>query len=173
MPCEGSPAPPATKAVAIGPKAMPAAQKASARSAAAVPSQAAAEPAATVSAKAAEPAPAEPAAAAATTPPAPVAPPSPAPAPPQTAAASSTESDRLVIRFDDKVAALTPSGIRAFNEAVAAAKSGKSVQLTIEGCDANADFSRGSACAKRLYSLENRLAETGIKNPKRLFVDIP
>jgi hypothetical protein len=161
-PCNGSPAPPATKAAAIAPEPTPPAQT-SAQSGTEPLPQAAAEPATTASAKTAEPAPPEPAAAAASTPPA------------QTAAAppaSPAASDRLVIRFDDKVAALTPSGIRAFNEAVAGAKSGRPVQLAIEGCDASADFSRGSACARRLYSLENRLESAGVKNPRRLFADL-
>jgi hypothetical protein len=163
-PCAGSPAPPTTKAVAIGREPMPSAQKASAPSAAAAPPQAAAEAATTVSTKGAEPKGAEPG------------PPPTAPAPEATqpaAPASPSESDRLVIRFDDKVAALTPSGIRAFNKAIAEAKSGKPVQLGIEGCDANADFSSGAPCARRLSSLENRLKEAGIKNPNRLFGDLP
>jgi hypothetical protein len=87
----------------------------------------------------------------------------------ETAAAA---PDRLVIRFDDKQAALTPSGIRAFNEAVAATRSGKKVQLAIEGCDAGADFSNGSACARRLASIERRLAANGVRDPKRLFADL-
>jgi len=77
--------------------------------------------------------------------------------------------DRLVIRFDDRVAALTPSGIHAFNQAVAAARAGKPVRLAIDGCETGADFARGSPCARRLYSLENRLEEAGVKNPERLF----
>ena len=83
------------------------------------------------------------------------------------------DSDRLVIRFDSKVAALTPSGARAFNKAIADAKNGKPVRLAIEGCDANADYSNGSHCARWLYSLENRLADAGVKNPRQLFVDVP
>jgi hypothetical protein len=161
-PCEGSPAPPATKAVAIGPEAIPPAQKASAQSTAPAQPRPAPEPVA-VSAKAVEPAPAKPVAVVAATPSAPVAapvtPPPVAPAPETTQTAAATapplaDSDRLVIRFDDKVAALTPSGIRAFSQAITAAKSGKPVQLAIEGCDANADFSSGTPCARRLYSLE-------------------
>jgi len=126
-PCGGSPAPPVTTATAIVPEPMPPAQKTSAQNAATAPSPAPVAPPATGSAKAAETASAKPA----TPPPAPAAVAPPPPAAPalettQTAAAPAapTDSDRLVIRFDDKVAALTPSGIRAFNKAVAAAKSG-------------------------------------------------
>jgi hypothetical protein len=100
--------------------------------------------------------------------------PTPATAPPAAPAAPPpSDTDRLVIRFDDKVAALTPSGARAFNKAVAAANSGKPVRLAIEGCGASADFSSGSPCARWLYSLENRLGDAGVKNPRRLFADLP
>jgi hypothetical protein len=77
----------------------------------------------------------------------------------------------LVIRFDDRVAALTPASIRVFNAAIAAAIGGKKVQLAIDGCAAGADFSDGSPCLRRLRSLEHRLAESGIKDPKRLFAE--
>ena len=97
-----------------------------------------------------------------------------APSAPPTAAASPAPedaTDRLVIRFDGRVAALTPSGIRAFNKAVAAARAGETVKLTIGDCEAGADFSNGSVCARRLYSLENRLKEAGVKDPRALFGD--
>lgn len=96
------------------------------------------------------------------------------PAPPAPGAASlPAGTERLVIRFDHRVAALTPSGVRAFNAAVAAARAGKTVRLAIDGCDAGADFSSGSPCARWLYSLQNRLAEAGVKNPRRLFDALP
>ena len=128
----------------------------------------------------AEPLAPEPAAAHAASPPVPgsttpeAAAPVPA-APPPTASGGppSETAERLVIRFDHRLAALTPSGVRAFNEAVAAAHSGKNIQLAIEGCDAGADFSDGSLCARWLYSLKNRLEDAGVKNPKRLFTDLP
>jgi hypothetical protein len=95
------------------------------------------------------------------------APPSPeagAPTPPPDPAAL----DRFVIRFDGRVAALTPSGIRAFDEAVNALRGGRKVQLAIEGCEPGADFSNGSACARRLLSLKAMLADNGIRNVKPL-----
>jgi len=180
--CEGSPAPPATKAVAIGPESMPPTQKASAPTAAPTPPSPTAAPG-PASTRATESAPAKPTAAVITTPPAPVAASpvtSPIAAPPpettQTAAATApppADSDRLVIHFDDKVAALTPSGIRAFNQAIAKARSGKPIKLVIEGCDATADFSSGAPCARRLYSLVHRLEEAGVANAQRLFADHP
>ncbi|HTQ35113.1 MAG TPA: hypothetical protein VMI30_13160 [Stellaceae bacterium] len=93
----------------------------------------------------------------------------------QTAAANPAPEDttgRLMIRFDGRAPALTPSGIRAFNKAVAAARAGETVKLTIEGCEAGADFTNGSRCARRLYSLENRLKEAGVKDPRALFGDL-
>jgi hypothetical protein len=78
---------------------------------------------------------------------------------------------RLVIRFVEGMPALTPSGIRAFDEAVTALRSGKKVRLAIDGCDAGADFSNGSACARRLLSLEEMLAENGVRDPKRALTE--
>ena len=125
----------------------------------------------------APPAPTPPIASAAAAPAPPSTPPASAPSVPASSAPDGSPPPaaipgRLVIRFDDKVAALTPSGIRAFNEAVAAARSGKPVQLAIEGCEVGADFSNGSPCARRRASLERRLAEAGVKDPKRLFSDL-
>ena len=79
---------------------------------------------------------------------------------------------RLVIRFDNRVAALTPSGIRAFDQAVSAARSGRQIQIAVEGCEAKADFANGSPCARRLLSLKQMLAENGVRDPKRLLADI-
>jgi len=102
------------------------------------------------------------AAAAAPQPPAPEAPPpQPTPTP-----------ERFTVRFDDRVAALTPASIIAFNRAIEAARAGRKVQIVIDGCDA-ADFSRNSACTRRRYSLENRLGEAGVKDPRSLFPDPP
>jgi len=77
-----------------------------------------------------------------------------------------------VIRFDNRVAALTPSGIRAFDQAVSAARSGRQIQIAVEGCEAKADFANGSPCARRLLSLKQMLAENGVRDPKRLLADI-
>ncbi|HWB50981.1 MAG TPA: hypothetical protein VG651_17855, partial [Stellaceae bacterium] len=100
----------------------------------------------------------------------PVAPaPQPAPASPAAPAAS----DRILIRFDNRIAALTPSGIRSFDAAVIAWRGGKPVRLAIEGCEAGADFSNGSPCARRLLTLKRMLAENGIRDSKRLLGDTP
>jgi hypothetical protein len=81
------------------------------------------------------------------------------------------ESGRLVINFDNRLAALTPSGIRAVNEAVARDRKGESVQITIEGCTAEAAKSSGSVCGRRLMSLKDILLDRGVRNPKRLLAD--
>jgi hypothetical protein len=81
-------------------------------------------------------------------------------------------TDRLVIRFDDRVVALTPAGIRAFDQAVGAIRGGKTVQLAIGGCDLGADYSGGSLCARRLLSLKELLAQNGVRDTKRLLAGI-
>ncbi|HVH80041.1 MAG TPA: hypothetical protein VM782_11665 [Stellaceae bacterium] len=91
--------------------------------------------------------------------------------PPTSTPTAGTDANRFVMRFDDHVAALTPSSIRAFNAAVDAALAGKKVQLTIEGCASAADSSRDSTCTRRRQSLARRLAENGVKKPERLLAD--
>jgi hypothetical protein len=81
-------------------------------------------------------------------------------------------AERLLIRFDDRIAALTPSSIRAFDKAVIAARNGTKVQLAIDGCDTGADFSNGSPCARRLLSLKELLAANGVQHSQRLLADI-
>jgi hypothetical protein len=81
-------------------------------------------------------------------------------------------SDQLVIRFDDRIAALTPSGVRSFDQAIEALRGGKKVQLAIEGCDPAADYSNGSSCARRLLSLKELLAQNGVRDVKRLLAGI-
>lgn len=101
--------------------------------------------------------------------------PATAPAAPQASAAAVAPTaepagmPRRVIRFDDRVAALTPSSIKTLNDAIAAALSGKPVQLVIEGCNARADFAPGSPCSRRRHTLERRLAASGVNNPASLF----
>jgi len=92
-------------------------------------------------------------------------------APPATHNAASTSSSRsadggslqrFTIRFDDHLAALTPSGSRAFDKAVALARAGQKVEIMIEGCELGADFSDGSPCARRSRSIKHLLIERGI-----------
>jgi hypothetical protein len=98
--------------------------------------------------------------------------PGPPPVPVAAEAGSPAQPRRIAIRFDDRMPALTPSGIRAFNEAVNALRSGQSIELAIDGCDAGADFSNGSTCARRRWSLAEMLAAAGIRDTKRLLAGI-
>lgn len=104
------------------------------------------------------------------TPPADVAAPTPAAATP-VVAAPNVATEPLVIRFDDRMPALAPSGIQAFDEAIEAIGAGKTPQLTIDGCGAGADFANGSTCARRRVTLLHMLAAKGVRDPKRLFAN--
>lgn len=127
------------------------------------------------------PTPPVPAAAAAPAPDAAVAPPPVPPATPPipaaTAAAPPSPSpdaaQAVTLRFDDKIVALTPRSIRAFDKAVETIRAGKPVRLAIEGCDTGADFSKGAVCGERLRSLEALLKDNGVRDPKRLLSDAP
>jgi hypothetical protein len=93
--------------------------------------------------------------------PAPVAILRPTPSPPQ----------RLVIQFDERSPGLTQAGIHAFKDAMDAVHAGKPVTIAIEGCDAKADFSNGSVCARRRASLTTLLAQNWVSDPQRLLAD--
>jgi len=95
-----------------------------------------------------------------------------APAPTAATASQADTPQRVVIQFDDRLPALTQAGIRAFRAAVDAARSGKKPEIAIEGCDAKANFSNGSQCARRRASLEALLAQNGVHDPKSLFADL-
>jgi hypothetical protein len=96
--------------------------------------------------------------------------------PPTASAAAKPAPDTaqtVTLRFDDKVFGLTPLSIRAFNKTVDAIHDGAEVRLAIDGCDASADFSKDSPCAKRVASVKRLLAEKGITDPKRVLGDHP
>jgi hypothetical protein len=78
---------------------------------------------------------------------------------------------RVAIRFDNHIPALTPTGIRTFDAAIDAIHAGKKLQLAIEGCEDGADYSSGSLCERRLQALTELLAENGVHDPRRLFAD--
>jgi len=78
---------------------------------------------------------------------------------------------RIMVRFDDRLPALTPLGRRAVEEVVAAVNKGEDVQLAIVGCEAEDVRLPGSVCYRRLASLTALLADRGVRNPKRLFTD--
>lgn len=92
---------------------------------------------------------------------------------PTAAQAPSNAVQTVILRFDDKVFGLTPLSIRAFNKAVEAIHNGTDVRLAVEGCDANADFSKDSLCAQRLASVKRLLAAKGITDLNRVLGDHP
>jgi outer membrane immunogenic protein len=88
-------------------------------------------------------------------------------------ASTAAPVQRIVVRFDKRLVALTPLGIRALAEAVAAARAGMPVQVEIRGCPAPADQD-ASICAQRAQSLTRLMTQRGVENPKRLLaVDRP
>lgn len=93
--------------------------------------------------------------------------------PPLPAAPAEAAAQTVTLRYDDRVVALTPLSVRAFNQAVEAIHAGKPVRVAIEGCGSGADFSVGASCGERLRSLETLLEKNGIRNPKRLFASAP
>lgn len=106
--------------------------------------------------------------------------PEPAPsaaAPPPAAAiakpAAPEAAQVTILRYDDKVAALTPRSVRAFEQAVEAIRAGKQVNLAIDGCGSGADLSTGSVCGERLRSLRVLLKKNGVRDPKRFVADAP
>jgi hypothetical protein len=69
---------------------------------------------------------------------------------------------RFTIRFDERLAALTPSGIRALDQAVGAIRAGQQVEIAIEGCGAD-----GPVCTRRATAVRRLLAERGVSAPRR------
>lgn len=80
-------------------------------------------------------------------------------------AAPNDSAQHFTIRFDDRLAALSPSGIRELEAAAAALRGGAKVEVEIDGCDATADFSDGSTCARREMSVAHLLAARGAMPP--------
>jgi hypothetical protein len=49
-------------------------------------------------------------------------------------------------------------------------RAGQPVEIAIEGCDAAADHADGSACARRVLSVRQLLAQRGVHAPGHLLV---
>ena len=81
-------------------------------------------------------------------------------------APEASPAQHFTVRFDDRLAALTPPSIQTLDAAVKAAGGGAQVNIEIEGCPAMADSS--NLCARRVSSLMQLLAQRGVANPKRL-----
>jgi hypothetical protein len=77
------------------------------------------------------------------------------------------ETQRFTIRFDDRLAALSPGGVCSLDEAVLAIRAGDKVEIAIDGCAADADHSDGSPCARRAMTLRQLLAQREVSSPRR------
>jgi hypothetical protein len=55
---------------------------------------------------------------------------------------------------------------------VDAIRAGKTVELTIDGCDHGADFAAGTPCARRRASLKALFAEVGIHDTQQLLAGL-
>ena len=79
----------------------------------------------------------------------------------------------VTLRYDDRIVGLTPLSIRAYNKAVEAIRAGQDIRLAIDGCGADADFSKDAPCGKRLDSLKRLLAKDDIRDTKRVLPELP
>lgn len=82
----------------------------------------------------------------------------------QNADAPAMPPERIVVSFSQHALFLTADGRKAFDEAVADILAGKPVQVAVEGCDAGADLTEGSLCARRQASLQQLLEAKGVAN---------
>jgi hypothetical protein len=74
----------------------------------------------------------------------------------------------VVVRFDPKMAGLTPTSIRTLNGALRALGEGRKVQIAIEGCEANDSAPEGGDCLERTRRLKRILSDDGIGHPADL-----
>ncbi|HEV2186445.1 MAG TPA: Ig-like domain repeat protein [Stellaceae bacterium] len=72
--------------------------------------------------------------------------------------------ERIVVRFSEHALFLTAEGRQAFDRAVVELLAGKPVQVAVAGCEAGADFTDGSLCARRQASLQQLLEQRGVVN---------
>jgi outer membrane autotransporter protein len=87
-------------------------------------------------------------------------------------AAPTRSTGEIFVRFSQNLLVLTPSGIRALDEVVAARMAGQPMHIVIEGCEAKAVYSKGSLCARRALSLMKLLAARGMENAGRLMAEL-
>lgn len=80
----------------------------------------------------------------------------------QTADPPAVAPERIVVRFSQHALFLSAEGRQAFDRAVAELLAHKPVQIAIDGCDASADLSNGSLCARREATLQQLLEAQGV-----------
>ena len=80
----------------------------------------------------------------------------------------SSDSDVFVVRFDAKLAGLTPTSIRTLHAALKALGEGHKVQIAIEGCEANDSAPEDADCLGRTRRLKRILSDDGVSHPADL-----
>jgi len=102
--------------------------------------------------------------------PAPAEPPASPPTPRDDGAAPSSDSDDVVVRFDERMRGLTPSSIRTLDAALKALGEGHKVQIAIEGCKAGDGTPESADCSERTRRLKRILRDDGVSHPSELIV---
>jgi hypothetical protein len=77
----------------------------------------------------------------------------------------SPDSNVFVVRFDSKVAGLTPTSIRTLNAALKALGEGHKVQIAIDGCEAGDSAPEDANCVERTRRLKRILSDDGLSQP--------
>jgi hypothetical protein len=86
-------------------------------------------------------------------------------------AAGPPGGDVFVVRFDNKLPGLTPTGLRALNAALRAAHGGHKVQIAIDGCRSGDTAPTGVDCAELTRRLKWILTDRGVHHPADLIAD--
>ena len=83
-------------------------------------------------------------------------------------ARSAAGGNVFVVRFDDKLTALTPTGLRALDAALRAAEGGRRIKIEIAGCEDRDSTPAGVDCAALARGLKWILAQRGVTHPGNL-----
>jgi opacity protein-like surface antigen len=81
-------------------------------------------------------------------------------------ASHATAAHRFTLRYDE----VTQRSVRVLHDALDAIEAGQEVRIAIAGCEANADDSHGSPCARHALKLRRLLARYGVENPGQFLV---
>ncbi len=80
--------------------------------------------------------------------------------------------DVFVVRFDSKLPALTPSGLRALDAPLRAVSKGRKIRIKIGGCATHGGIPAGQDCAALTRSLKSILAHRGVDHPAGLIASV-